>query len=192
MKILIIKACKELIALPRISTSHNNIEQRKEYPSLLELSISGCPNLKELPSLFPSLAVLEIDGCQNLREFPEFPSVRDLELKNCDVGIVQNIVKLTSLTCIRMCEIPKLAYVVEDFFQHMTTLDGQQIANLSEIKSLSNMMGLQNLSNLERLEIADCPQRNCHKAFTNLHPLKSRGFGDILHLHHSHQQACLL
>lgn len=152
LKILIIKCCEELIALPRLSTSHNNIEQGKEYPSLLELSISGCPNLKELPSLFPSLAILEIDGCRNLKEFPELPSVHDLELKNCDVGIVQNIVKLTSLTYMRMCEIPNLTYLVEGFFQHITP-DKQ-----SEIKSLSNKMGLQNLSNLERLEIADCPQ----------------------------------
>ncbi|KAF3455949.1 hypothetical protein FNV43_RR00592 [Rhamnella rubrinervis] len=157
LKKMSIKGCEKLTALPRLSTCHNDIEQDTEYPCLLELSIWGCPNLKELPSLFPSLAILEMDGCQNLTEFPKLPSIRDLELKNFDAGVIQKIDKLTSLTYLRMCEIPKLTHLVEGFFQHMRTLEELRIVNLSELKSLSNMTGLPYLSNLERLEVSECP-----------------------------------
>ncbi|KAH7521212.1 hypothetical protein FEM48_Zijuj07G0009300 [Ziziphus jujuba var. spinosa] len=157
LKSMIIKGCEELVALPRLSTCYDSIGNGREYPCLVELSLWECPNLRELPILFPSLEILEIDGCQNLTEFPELPLLRDLELKNCNLEVLQNILKLTSLASLRMSEIPKLKCLPENFFQEMATLEELRITNLSELETLSDMTGLQDLSNLEGLEISECP-----------------------------------
>ncbi|KAM5551728.1 putative disease resistance RPP13-like protein 1 [Rosa sericea] len=151
-----IKWCEELIALPCLSTD-NASGQGVEFPSLLELSIGACPKLKRLPTLFPSLKVLEINGCQELEELPKLPSIHELELKNCNEGVLQSIVGLASVTCLRLNQIPNLTCLLEGFLQHLTALEELKIADLNEIITLSNDIGLQNLLHLKHLEISECP-----------------------------------
>ncbi|KAM2968232.1 hypothetical protein FF1_028404 [Malus domestica] len=151
-----IKWCEELIALPSLSKTDNCLEQRGEFPNLLELSIWTCPNLKELPSIFPSLQVLEISGCQELTELPKLPLIRELELKKCNEGILKCIVGLSSLTYLHLHQIPRLTPLLEGFLQHLTALEELKIVHL-EIVTLSNEIGLQNLIRLQRLEISGCP-----------------------------------
>ncbi|KAK9912834.1 hypothetical protein M0R45_036674 [Rubus argutus] len=152
-----IKWCEELIALPSFSKSDNVLGQGIEFPSLLELSIWKCPKLKKLPSLFPSLKVLEINGCQELEDLPNLPSIHELELQNCNEGILQSISGLASLTYLRLNQIPHLTCLLEGFLKHLTALEELQIAHLSDIITLSNDIGLQNLLHLKHLEISECP-----------------------------------
>ncbi|PRQ55370.1 putative leucine-rich repeat domain, L domain-containing protein [Rosa chinensis] len=152
-----IKWCEELIALPCLSNTDNASGQGVEFPCLLELSIGTCPKLNRLPSLFPSLKVLEINGCQELEELPKLPSIHELELKNCNEGVLQSIVGLASLTYLRLNQIPNLTRLLEGSLQHLTDLEELKIADLSEIITLSNDIGLQNLLHLKHLEISECP-----------------------------------
>ena len=133
------------------------LEQGREFPCLLELSICTCRNLRELPHLFPSLSMLVVDGCQELAELPRLPSIRALEVNTFDEGLLQNIVKLNSLNYLRICQISKLTCFLEGFFQQLTALEELQIAYLGELTTLSNEVGLQNLQCLQRLEILGCP-----------------------------------
>ncbi|KAF4396657.1 hypothetical protein G4B88_028971 [Cannabis sativa] len=84
-----IMGCEELIALPRLPTSHGNFQEAQEHPCLLELSIWACPNLRQLPTTLPSLTMLEIDGCQSLKELPKLPSIHDVELKQCQAAVLE-------------------------------------------------------------------------------------------------------
>lgn len=158
LKRMSLKGCEALVSLPRLSMHDSSFGQGKEFPCLLELTIFTCPNLKELPSVLPSLETLELDGCQNLSELPKLPSIRDLELKKCDSCLLQNVIKLTSLAYLRVCQIPMLTCLLEGFLKHLTNLEELRIAHLSELTTLSNNTGLENLQNLQRLEISWCPQ----------------------------------
>lgn len=82
-----IKRCEKLATFPRLSTIDDRLEQGRDFPCLLELSIWACPNLRELPHLLPSLAMLEIDGCQVLAELPRLPSICELEVNKLDEGV---------------------------------------------------------------------------------------------------------
>uniref|UniRef100_A0A2N9G692 R13L1/DRL21-like LRR repeat region domain-containing protein n=1 Tax=Fagus sylvatica TaxID=28930 RepID=A0A2N9G692_FAGSY len=102
LKRMSIKGCEELETLRRVLTFDDCFEQGREFPCLLELSIWACPNLRELPHLFPSLGTLEIDRCQKLEELPRLSSIRELEVNKFDEGVFQSIVKLTTLTYLRL------------------------------------------------------------------------------------------
>ena len=151
------KGCEELETLPSILTVDDSLEQGREFPCLLELSIWACPSLRELPHLFPSLATLEIDGCQKLAELPKLPSIRELEVNKFDEGVLRSIVKLTTLTYLRMCHISKLTCLLEGFFKNLTALEDLRITYLGELTTFSNEIGLQNIQCLQRLEISGCP-----------------------------------
>ncbi|XP_057963164.1 putative disease resistance RPP13-like protein 1 [Malania oleifera] len=158
LKKMCIVRCKELAALPKLPMLNNTARQEGgEFPCLHELSLRTCPNLWELPNLFPSLVMLDIDECQKLASLPGLPMIDDLELKKCDEGVLQNVVSFTSLTYLRMSQVPKLTCLPEGFFQQLTALKELQIANFSELTTLSNQIGLQNLPFLRRLEISGCP-----------------------------------
>ncbi|PON98833.1 NB-ARC domain, LRR domain containing protein [Trema orientale] len=157
LKKMSIKGCEELIALPRLSMSHDSITECREFPCLLELSIWACPNLQQLPRSFPSLTMLEIDGCQSLAELPKLPSICDLELENCNVNVLQSIVGLKSLSYLRMCQILKLTCLPDGFFQNLTNLEELHIADHSDLTNLSNKIGLHKLPCLQRMEISGCP-----------------------------------
>ena len=157
LKRMSIKGCEELETLSRVLTVDDSLEQGREFPCLLELSIFACPNLRELPHLFPSLAMLELDGCQELLELPRLPSIHELEVNKFNDGVLRSIAKLTSLTYLRLCHISKITCLLEGCFQKLTTLEELRITHLNELKTLSNEIGLQNLQCLQRLEISGCP-----------------------------------
>jgi Leucine-rich repeat (LRR) protein len=157
LKSMSIKECEELANLPRILMVDDSLEQGREFPCLLELSIWTCRNLRELPRLFPSLAIIVIDGCQELTELPRLPSIRELEVNKFDEGVLQSIIDLTSLNYLRICQISKLTCFLEGFFQRLTALEELQIVHLGDLTTLSNEIGLQNLQCLQRLEISGCP-----------------------------------
>ncbi|KAK1556212.1 hypothetical protein Q3G72_000701 [Acer saccharum] len=123
----------------------------------VELSVSGCHNLMELPSFFPSLTTLEIDGCQDLEVLPKLPSIINLELNKCESKVLQSIFGSASLTYMRICKISNLECLVEGYLKHFTSLEELQISHLGELTTLSNEIGLQSLLSLKLLEISGCP-----------------------------------
>ncbi|KAJ4720487.1 Disease resistance protein [Melia azedarach] len=157
LKKMTIYGCEKLEALPRV-WKLDRLKQGSEFPCLLELSISMCPNLMELPVFFPSLKTLEIDECQKLAALPKLPSILELELNKCDGKVVESIFEHNSLTYMRICQISKLDCLVEGYFQHSTALKELQISHLGELTTLSNKVGLQNLLSLQLLEISGCPR----------------------------------
>ncbi|KAB1224988.1 putative disease resistance RPP13-like protein 1 [Morella rubra] len=157
LKKMSIKGCEELETLPEPFKVDNSLEKGREFPCLLELSLWTCSNLRELPQFFPSLAMLEINGCRELAELPRLPSILELEVNKFDEGMLRSIVKLTSLTYLRMYELSGLTCLPEGFLQSLTALEELQIAHLGELNTLSTEIGLQNLQCLQRLEISGCP-----------------------------------
>ncbi|KAM3733663.1 hypothetical protein ACB098_11G153700 [Castanea mollissima] len=133
LKRMSIKGCEELETLPRVLTVDDSLEQGREFPCLLELSILACPNLRELPHLFPSSAMLELDGCQELVELPRLPSIHELEVNKFNDGVLRSIAKLTSLTYLRMCHISKITCLLEGCFQKLTILEELRITHLNEL-----------------------------------------------------------
>ncbi|XP_050379749.1 putative disease resistance RPP13-like protein 1 [Argentina anserina] len=157
LKEMRIKWCEELISLPCLTNTVNALGETIEFPCLLELCIWTCPKLKRMPSVFPSLKVLEINGCQELEELPKLPFIHELELKNCNEGVLESIMGLASVTYLRLNQIPTLTCLVEGFLRHLTALEELQLANLSEMITLSDNLGWQNLLHLKHLEISECP-----------------------------------
>ncbi|KAM6582927.1 hypothetical protein CsatB_009929 [Cannabis sativa] len=157
LKNMSIMGCEELIALPRLPTSHGNFQEGQELPSLLELSIRACPNLRQLPTTLPSLTMLEIDGCQSLEELPKLPSIHDVELKQCQAAVLESIVALKSLSHLRMCQILDLTSLPDGLFQNLTALEELHITHLNHLTALPNKIGLHKLPSLQRMEISGCP-----------------------------------
>lgn len=52
------------------------------YPSLTRVTISKCPQLRELPRIFPNLRVMKIKHCDALKALPVMPTVEFLFLSN--------------------------------------------------------------------------------------------------------------
>ncbi|KAF5729346.1 hypothetical protein HS088_TW21G01511 [Tripterygium wilfordii] len=149
-------SCNELRALPKIP-SIDSLQEGREFPCLLELSIRTCPKLWELPSSFPSLQVLEMDGCPELMLLPKLPSIHELELRKCDQGLLQSIVGLSSLAYLRMSHISELTCLDHEFFKCLEALEELQMAHFGELATLSLGFGYEKLSYLQRLEISGCP-----------------------------------
>ncbi|XP_077237335.1 putative disease resistance protein RGA3 [Tasmannia lanceolata] len=72
-----------------------------ELPSLLELILMGCPELKAFPSanLLPALTKLHISGCEKLSALPKLTSVCDLKLGRCGEKLLRScMLQLRSLS----------------------------------------------------------------------------------------------
>ncbi|XVF37654.1 hypothetical protein REPUB_Repub20aG0028300 [Reevesia pubescens] len=150
----------------------SEIEKQKELscaesttiflPSLEELSIEDCPNLKgwwktdvdeasneQLPC-FPCLSDLYIAGCPNLTSMPLFPLVRVLTLKETSWKPVQQTMKLKRTTS----EAPSSSSS-SSLFSPFSKLQKLQLSNIENLDSLPEEF-LQNLTSLQSLEIERC------------------------------------
>ncbi|XVF37649.1 hypothetical protein REPUB_Repub20aG0027800 [Reevesia pubescens] len=155
-------------------------------PSLEELSIEYCPNLKgwwrstdvgeasnaQLPC-FPYLSVLYIESLPNLTSMPLFPSVRKMTLKKTSWKPVQQTMKLkrttseapsssslfapfSKLTDLVLGEIGDLDSLQEEFLKNLTSLRFLEIESCINLASIPE--GMQRLTSLTELRIIDCPQ----------------------------------
>ncbi|CAI0428979.1 unnamed protein product [Linum tenue] len=158
-----------------------------QLPSLRELVIDACPNLKGLwidngngvmveedwPS-FPCLRRLEVVDCPNLTRMPLFPTVETrLELRktgsqsllrtmNMKTTTMASSPPLSKLTSLQLVEMDDLETLPEEGLSNLTSLQVLEIVKCSRLASLS---AVRNLHSLQKLDILECPQLNdrCRK-----------------------------
>ncbi|RVW40704.1 putative disease resistance protein RGA3 [Vitis vinifera] len=123
-----------------------------EFPCLKELYIKKCPNLKkDLPEHLPKLTELEISKCEQLVCcLPMAPSIRRLELKECDDVVVRSAGSLTSLaylTIRNVCKIP-------DELGQLNSLVQLCVYRCPELKEIPPI--LHSLTSLKNLNIENC------------------------------------
>ncbi|KAG8481296.1 hypothetical protein CXB51_026092 [Gossypium anomalum] len=119
------------------------------FPSLEEVHIHDCPNLKEwwrpgdvgeasnahLPC-FHHLTYLIIECCPNLTSMPLFPPVRKLKLRKTGSKPLQKTMKLKSTTI-------KASSSAFPPFSKLESLDFQEIEDLDSMPSLHQLSSLQ-------------------------------------------------
>ncbi|KAF2318818.1 hypothetical protein GH714_010949 [Hevea brasiliensis] len=104
---------------------------------------------------FPNLEVLCLLKCPKLASaLPTLPSLRKLELEDCDEMLLTGISCLPSLLSLNV--ISNLTRLPEGFLHQVTTLKELRIAHCSNLSTLSNQVGFECLSMLERFEISCC------------------------------------
>ncbi|XVF37698.1 hypothetical protein REPUB_Repub20aG0032000 [Reevesia pubescens] len=167
LKFLILSS---LEALENVS----EIEKHKEFssaesttiflPSLEELRIKYCPNLKgwwrndvgeasnaQLPC-FPCLSYLHIDHCPNLTSLPLFPSVGDLILSKASWKPVQQTMKLKMTTSESKAPSSSSSSSLFPPFSKLTNMFLEEIEDLDSLPEEF----LQNLASLKHLSIEKC------------------------------------
>ncbi|XP_016711098.2 disease resistance protein RGA2-like [Gossypium hirsutum] len=130
------------------------------FPSLKQLYINDCPNLKRwwngdvgeasnthLPC-FPCLSHLAIEHCPNLTTMPLFPSVKTLKLKNTSSKPFQETMKL---------KMTKLEAPSSSTLHHLPKPESLEIDEVKDLDSLSSLhqlysLRVMTLSRLEALE----------------------------------------
>ncbi|KAL0396050.1 UNVERIFIED_CONTAM: putative disease resistance protein RGA1 [Sesamum calycinum] len=129
------------------------------FPLLTTLSISDMPNLEEFRrgnsvESFACLKEIKIRQCPKLRGLPFLPTLRSLDISgSISATLLGSLRFLTSLTSLKLSDIPELAAFPEGFLQNNNALENLQIDSLAII-TLSNV--LDNLSALKALRLYDC------------------------------------
>uniref|UniRef100_F6HHZ2 Disease resistance RPP13-like protein 1 n=1 Tax=Vitis vinifera TaxID=29760 RepID=F6HHZ2_VITVI len=140
-----------------------------EFPCLKELYIKKCPNLKkDLPEHLPKLTELEISKCEQLVCcLPMAPSIRRLELKECDDNC-ESLASFPEMALppmlesleIRACPTLDCCDSLTSFpLASFTKLETLDFFNCGNLESLYIPDGLHHvdLTSLQSLEIRNCP-----------------------------------
>ncbi|OMO51744.1 Disease resistance protein [Corchorus capsularis] len=135
----------------------------KYFPHLIELVIQNCPKLVgAVPNLLPSLVKLSICKCPHLAaSFLSFPSLRELNLEQCNGQFLTKFKNLTSLTWLKIENISNLSCLPENF----TCLVSLEVLEIEDCGGLISLWlkgsRLENLSCFKRLAIMKCHQLLC-------------------------------
>ncbi|EOX96615.1 LRR and NB-ARC domains-containing disease resistance protein, putative isoform 3 [Theobroma cacao] len=132
----------------------------KNFPHLQELVMWNCPKLVEaLPNSLTSLVKLSICECPQLAaSFLSLPSLRELNLEQCNEQFLTKFINLTALTRLKIENISNLSYLPKDF-TCLVSLEGLEVEDCSQLTSLlQEGARLENLYRLKRLAIMKCPQ----------------------------------
>ena len=152
-----IRYCEKLDSLKRLPSVGNSVDGG-ELPCLHQLSILGCPKLRELPDCFSSLLRLEIYKCSELSSLPRLPLLCELDLEECDGTILRSVVDLMSLTSLHISGISNLVCLPEGMFKNLASLEELKIVDCSELMAFPREVSLQLLTSLKRLLIWNCPR----------------------------------
>ncbi|KAK9269991.1 hypothetical protein L1049_025564 [Liquidambar formosana] len=155
----------------------------RPFMSLKELSLSDFPHLAYWWSMdgreeFPFLVKLTINNCPGLMNMPCFPSLRHLELRNCNEMILRSAVTLTLLSTLVIDVFKGELVLLESLLQNNARLMSLTVSSCPDLHSISSNLGnliflesltirwcekllflpqeLQSLTSLESLEISDC------------------------------------
>ncbi|TYI15161.1 hypothetical protein ES332_A08G168200v1 [Gossypium tomentosum] len=132
----------------------------KIFPYLHELVLQSCPKLVgDLPKLLTSLIKLSIFECPLLTA-PNLslPSLRELNLEQCDERFLTRFKDLTALTRLKIENISNLSCLPQDF-TCLVSLEVLEVQDCGELRSLwQESAGFKNLSCLKRLAVMKCPQ----------------------------------
>ncbi|WJX56295.1 hypothetical protein P8452_41965 [Trifolium repens] len=148
----------------------------KFFPSLKELTISDCPNLKswwenEIPEndrpSFSSISKLNIQYCPQLACMPLYPGL-DEELVLVESNVILSRIKATCqaensyshsqpLSKLKSMVIERFEYSLpEEWLKHFTSLEELHIRDCSNFKTLPQ--GFESLSSLQTLSIERCEE----------------------------------
>ncbi|KAK8983095.1 hypothetical protein V6N11_057853 [Hibiscus sabdariffa] len=107
------------------------------FSSLCEVMICNCPKLQHLPRFLPSLLKLAVKGCPNMADsVMSFPSLQELNIENCNKMVPMRMVDLTSLTTLRVRNLPDLTCLPDGFEQLSGALQHLFISNCTGLTSL--------------------------------------------------------
>ncbi|MBA0633488.1 hypothetical protein Godav_005336 [Gossypium davidsonii] len=132
----------------------------RQFKQLHELQIYNCPKLvSKLPTNLPSLIKLEICKCPQLTySFVSLPSLRNLNLEECNEMIFRSMVHLKCLRTLKITNISHLACLPNTFKQDMIALEDVRIEECTELTSLwEDRSNTDNLVCLNRIVIKKCP-----------------------------------
>ena len=125
----------------------------QSYPHVQQLTIRNCPQLiKKLPTPLPSIIKLNIWKCPQLGiPLPSLPSLRKLDLQECNDLVVRSGIDPISLTRFTIYGISGFNRLHQGLMAFLPALEVLRISECGELTYLSD--GSKNL-----LEIMDCPQ----------------------------------
>ncbi|XP_042492606.1 putative disease resistance protein RGA1 isoform X2 [Macadamia integrifolia] len=127
-----------------------------EFPCLEKLVIKDCPKIRNLPPFLPTVKELEIRHCDALTYLPRLPSIQDLILANCDVGILNFVLHCSSLTSLVISGFQNAINLPQALFRPLaSTLQRLEIDNFSTLLTLEDV-GLQELVFVQDLAISGC------------------------------------
>ncbi|KAM4133917.1 hypothetical protein ACJW30_01G367900 [Castanea mollissima] len=132
------------------------------FPSLEILNLGMMANLEEWRTMdgrenFPRLSTLNIRGCPNLVEMPIIPSITWLTIRASNAMLIKLVMNLTSLSFLQiggMHESTLLHFLLDGWFQNLTTMKYFGLNSCRGLESLPE--GLQYLHSLRALDILSC------------------------------------
>ncbi|KAL7166650.1 hypothetical protein ACSBR2_037335 [Camellia fascicularis] len=130
------------------------------FPSLVELNVYYCPNLKGLSreegrELFPRLRKICISNCPKL-SLPHLSSPKELWFSGKCTMVLNSISNLKSLTSLTIGYDKKTVCFPKEFLRNLTLLESLVIKYREELKVLPE--DLASLGTLKSLEILRCPK----------------------------------
>ncbi|XP_022756847.1 putative disease resistance RPP13-like protein 1 isoform X2 [Durio zibethinus] len=132
----------------------------KKFPQLYELVLRNCPELVgAVPNLITSLEKLSICECPQLADsFLSLPSLRELNLEQCDERFLTSFMDLTALTRLKIENISNLSSLPKGFscFVSLEVLEVEDCGGLTSLWEKGARLG--NLSCLKRLAVMKCPK----------------------------------
>ncbi|KAL3825545.1 hypothetical protein ACJIZ3_021574 [Penstemon smallii] len=154
-------ACLSLIGLKHIKSLnvewHGDGDGESSFPALTRLLIMSMPNLEEWTKpdsvqCFPCLLTVEIFKCPKLTGIPFLPTIKELSISSDNnTSFLKSTMFLTSLTSLRLQNMPGIDILPEGLFQNHKALE-RLVIGLSSIRTIS----LDNLYALKRLILLDC------------------------------------
>nr|XP_027113857.1 putative disease resistance RPP13-like protein 1 isoform X1 [Coffea arabica]XP_027113859.1 putative disease resistance RPP13-like protein 1 isoform X1 [Coffea arabica] len=114
-------------------------ENECHFPLLQKLCISRCPKLKSIPVL-------------------QLPSLSELKLQKCSVGIAKCLYNLTSLNNLDFRQIIGLASLEDAFMQFPSGLEDITLRECHQLKNLWGSSNTVNLVQLKSLVVSECSQ----------------------------------
>ncbi|XVF33692.1 hypothetical protein REPUB_Repub17cG0190200 [Reevesia pubescens] len=143
------------------SPSQANEDSGEEFPCLRELVVEDCPKLTgKLPRHLPSLVKLVIKRCPKLGGSSMiFPPLCELNMEDCNEGLLGSILGLTSLTTLTARSMSELQHLQNGVVQFPGALRVLVISNCNGLTSLWQKGDtLLNIASLEHLKIKSCLQ----------------------------------
>ncbi|KAL3744254.1 hypothetical protein ACJRO7_013502 [Eucalyptus globulus] len=157
--------CHRLQSLPElpgyltileVTCQHCTLPQLSHLIHLRELTVSKCKLLESMPDLPSAILKLSIYGCDELKEFPSLSSLKllsQLEIQNCwELTKIKGLEALKSLRHLSVSGSKKLSKF--DGLEHAESLRYLDMSSSSVNEDL--VQGLGRLKNLEELDISGC------------------------------------